>query len=338
VLLISLQIFSILSISIPAPNIFHNLFASAKEKQIRMADNLIQMHFDVITEKRLRGALILTSFIFFAEVMGGIISGSLALLSDAVHALSDVFALGLSWIALVVATKSSTASKTFGYHRVEIFAALINGVVLLGICMLIFYEAYHRVISPTHVKGFEMFAVAVIGLLVNIWVAYKLRGYSDLNVRSAFLHVVGDALSSVGVIVSALIIMFTAFYAVDAIASILVGAIIVVGSLRVVRESLRILVEASPPSIDLSEILNVIRKTEGIEGVHDLHVWSICSNVHAMSAHLVVGDVKVSQAELTSRKITQEMKEKFGIVHCTFQFEKEGCEIEKVLCELKHAK
>lgn len=282
------------------------------------------------SERDLRYALALTSSIFIIELFGGVISNSLALLSDAGHVFSDAFALALSWAALRLAARPPSAARTFGYHRTEVFAALINGVILFFIVLLIFREAYGRILSPPQVKTTQMLAVAIVGLLANLWVVLKLRGHAarDLNVKSAFLHAVGDAVSSVGVILGALLIMLTGYYFIDAAISVFIAVVILVGSLRLVRDSSHILLEGTPPHIDLNEVAKTISGIKGVVGVHDLHVWSICSHITAASAHVVVEECEISTVDAISRQIDEKIKS-MDITHTTLQFESEGkvCEV-----------
>jgi cobalt-zinc-cadmium efflux system protein len=273
------------------------------------------------TEKELKTVILLTSFILVAEIFGGIISNSLALLSDAAHVFSDLFALTLSWTALKIAERPPSTSRTFGYHRMEIFAALTNGILLVVISIFIFREAYERILSPPLVKGGQMLVIATIGLIVNLWVIFKLKGHiSDLNIKSAFLHALGDAMASIGVIVGAVIIMFTGYFRADPAISILIGLIILVGSGRLIRESSHILLEGTPRHIDVKKVSEAIATIDGVRGVHDLHIWSICSHINAASAHVLVEDVKVSEIGEISREIKERMAG-FDIGHTTIEFE-----------------
>lgn len=284
-------------------------------------------------EKELKIVIAFTCFILVVEVVGGIISNSLALLSDAAHVFSDIFALTLSFLALRLATRPPSTSRTFGYHRAEVFAALINGITLLFVSFFIFRKAYERVLVPPDIKTTEMLAVAVFGFLVNLLVALRLRGHvKDLNIKSAFIHVVGDALASLGVIVAAAVIIFTGNTVADPIISVFIGLIIVFGSLRVIRESTHILFEGTPRHIDPESVSRVILGIEGVKSVHDLHIWSICSHINAASAHILVDDVKMSHVNEISKTIKEKM-EAFDINHTTFQFE---CGEEGGPCDINH--
>jgi cobalt-zinc-cadmium efflux system protein len=277
-------------------------------------------------DKNLKIAIVLTTLIFFMEFAGGIISNSLALLSDSAHVFMDVVALFLAYGAIKISARPSNRNVTFGYHRFEIFAALINGLTIIGIAFFIFYEAYGRILSPPAVKGTEVFIIATIGLFVNTWVALKLHGHHDLNIRGAYLHVIGDALASVAVIAGALIIIFTGNNVVDPVLSILIGVMLLYGALRLVFGSARILLEFAPKHVDADTLSSVMMEIKGVKGVHDIHIWSICSNIHAMSAHVLVDRIHVAQTEALVSKISRIVKERFRILHTTLQFECAECE------------
>jgi len=238
----------------------------------------------------------------------------------------------LSWAALRLAARPPSAARTFGYHRTEVFAALINGVVLLFVVLLIFREAYGRILSPQQVKTTQMLGIAMVGLLANLWVVFRLREHArkDLNVKSALLHAAGDAVSSVGVILGAVLIMLTGYYFIDAAISIFIALVILVGSLRLVRDSLHILLEGTPMHINLDEVVKTISGVKGVIDVHDLHVWSICSHITAASAHVVVEKCEISEVDRISRQVNDRMKG-LDITHTTLQLESEG-----KVCEVKH--
>jgi cobalt-zinc-cadmium efflux system protein len=275
--------------------------------------------------KNLIIAIILTTFIFFLEFAGGIISNSLALLSDAAHVFMDVVALLLTYGAIKISSRPSNRNVTFGYHRFEIFAALINGLTIFGIAIFIFYEAYGRILNPPLVQGAEVLIIASVGLVVNLWVALKLRGHQDLNIKGAYLHVIGDALASIGVIAGALVIIFTGKTIVDPVLGILLGAMLLYGSARLIFGSARILLEFAPAHVDAEKLKEIIMQVEGIKGVHDIHIWSICSNIHAMSAHVLVDRIHVQQTEILITKISEIVKDRFRILHTTLQFECAEC-------------
>ena len=280
--------------------------------------------------KNLKIAIILSTFIFFMEFAGGIISNSLALLSDSAHVFMDVVALMLTYGALKISARPSNRNMTFGYHRFEIFAALVNGMTIIGIAIFIFYEAYQRIFDPPDVKGVEVLVIATIGLVVNAWVATKLHGHSDLNIKGAYLHVLGDALASLAVIAGAIIIIFTGYNRIDPILSILIGAFLLVGAFRLVFGSMHILLEFAPKHVNAEKLLDAMVEIEGVKGAHDIHIWSICSNIHAMSAHILVDRMHVQQTEGLVREISRMVKDRFRIMHTTLQFECAECVPEEI--------
>ncbi|MCG7847860.1 MAG: cation diffusion facilitator family transporter [ANME-2 cluster archaeon] len=278
-----------------------------------------------MTERNLKYAIYATFSIFILEVAGGLYTNSLALLSDAAHMFMDVFALVLTYAAIQIAKRPSNHNVTFGYHRLEIFSALINGVTLIIISVFIAREAYFRLLEPPEVRGMEMLIVAAIGLLVNLWVITRLHGHHDLNVRGAYLHALGDTLSSVAVIAGALIILFTGNSIADPVLSFVIVAVILFGSVRLITDSVHILMESAPKHIDINELVEAVNAIEDIEDIHDIHLWSVCSNVHALSAHVLVGDMQVSETADLIDAINKVLEEKFSITQTTFQFESIEC-------------
>ncbi len=273
-------------------------------------------------------AIILTAVMMVAETVGGIVSNSLALLGDAGHMFTDIFSLSLSLFAIRMARRPSTSTKTYGYHRMEIMAALANGILLIIISLVIFYEAYRRFVSPPEIKGSIMLVIATIGLLANIVGVLLIRGsYSEsLNMRSAFLHIVGDTLSSIGVIVGGLLIMLKHWYFVDPIISVLIGCIILMGATGLVFESSGILMEYVPRDIKLEEVTKTMLAVSGVIDVHDLHVWTITSGFHSMSSHVMIDDCKISESSGIIRELERMLREKHRIGHTTIQLECENCE------------
>ncbi|RKQ37336.1 cation diffusion facilitator family transporter [Oceanobacillus halophilus] len=255
------------------------------------------------------------------EVIGGLLTNSLALLSDAGHMLSDAAALGLSLFAFKIGEKKATQDKTFGYRRFEIVAAFINGITLIVISIIIFYEAYWRFLEPPSVNANMMF-IASIGLIVNIVVAFLLhRGDSkeNLNVRSALLHVMGDLLGSVGAITAGILIFLFGWNIADPIASVVVAFLIIISGIRVTKESLHILMEGKPQNVNINHISETIMNVNGVLNVHDLHVWSITSEFPTLSCHVVV------QESINRDNLLHEINEliyyHFNIAHCTIQME-----------------
>ncbi len=291
-------------------------------------------------QKKFKLALIITFFVFLVEVIGGIWSGSLALLSDAAHVMSDVLSLLISWLAIYLSTRPATSSRTFGYHRAEVFAAFINGISLIGISGWIFYKAYHRYISPEEIQVTGMFIVACFGLLANLFILWKLHGEShgNLNVRSAVLHVVGDTLSSVAVVIGGVFIYFTSWYPIDAILSFVIGGIILFGAVNVTREAVHILLENSPRDTDALTVAKYLSGLAPVKDVHDMHIWSLCSNYNALSAHVVIHENNPLPQDIILQQINSELQSRFNINHTTLQLEHIACTQEgNLLCNAKHS-
>ncbi len=276
--------------------------------------------------KNLRTAAFITAIIFLLEFWGGIISNSLALLSDSAHVLMDVVALALAYGAIRISARPSTRNVTFGYHRFEIFAAMVNGLTIIGISVFIFYEAYGRISNPPQVEGVWVLVIATVGLAANTWAALKLHGYHELNIKGAYLHVIGDALASIAVIAGAVVITLTGETIVDPVLSILIGIMLLYGAGKLVLGSTRILLEFAPKHADADTVAKAMMEIEGIKGAHDIHIWSICSNIHAMSAHLLVDRIHVQQTDILIREINKVLRERFRILHTTLQFECAECE------------
>ena len=291
-------------------------------------------------QKKFKIALLVTFCVFVGEVIGGLWSGSLALLSDAAHVMSDVLSLLISWLAIYLSTRPATSSRTFGYHRAEVFAAFINGVSLIVISGWIFYEAYQRYTSPAEIKVTAMFVVACLGFVANLFILWQLHGEShgNLNVRSAVLHVAGDTLSSVAVIVGGAIIFWTDWYPIDAILSFLIGAIILFGAINVTREAVHILLENSPRHTDAHTVAKHLCDLDVVKDVHDLHIWSLCSNYSALSAHVVIDENTTLAQDQILKQINAELQKRFGINHTTLQLELIGCtQAGNLLCNAKHS-
>jgi len=271
-----------------------------------------------------RTGLFLASVLCLTEAVGGYLTNSLALVSDAAHVLGDVGALGLTLFALWVGTRPASDSKTFGYHRAEILAALVNGVILWVVGILIVIEAWQRLQAPPAVAGPGMLAVAIIGLAVNAFVARRLREHQghSLNLRGAYLHVLSDLLGSIGAAVAGVVIVVSGWLPADALASLLIVALILFGSWTLVREAVDVLMEAVPAHIDVETLRLALERVPGTDEVHDLHVWSLTTGRYALSAHAVVngaaGDdaILAAMADLCARE--------FQIQHVTIQIEHES--------------
>lgn len=273
---------------------------------------------------RLRWALAITAVYFFAELIGGLMTNSLALLSDAGHMLSDIVALGLSLFAFQIAQRPATAKQTYGYHRLEILAALVNGLALWLIVGILFHAAYNRLFDPPEVQSGGMLIIATIGLGVNVAAAIILHGTHDesLNVRGALLHVLGDALGSVGAIVAASIIILTGWNEADPIISIFIGVLILFTSWSLIKESAGILMQSVPKEIDLQRVQETIEQVKGVVEVHDLHVWTVTSGVFTLTVHAVVDNGEDFHQVLNG--IESVLKDRFRIEHTTIQLETEN--------------
>lgn len=276
--------------------------------------------------QRLKWALAITLLYFFAELIAGFLTNSLALISDAGHMLSDIGAMGLSLFAFRMARRPATEQSTFGFHRFEILAALFNGLTLWLIVGVILTAAYQRLIEPPPVNSFGMMIAAVVGLFVNLTAAAILHGShrDNLNLRGAFLHVVSDALGSVGAIVAGTIMLTTSWYLADPLVSIFIGVLILFSSWSLVKESLSVLMQAVPKGIRLDEVRQTIESVEGVSKVHDLHVWAVTSDIYTLSAHAVVENGGDFHQVLND--IEDTLKARFNIEHTTIQLETESRE------------
>ncbi|MEK4577860.1 MULTISPECIES: cation diffusion facilitator family transporter [Bacillus] len=276
-------------------------------------------------KKALLIAFLLTTSFMIAEVIGGFVTNSLALLSDAGHMLSDAVSLALSLLAFKLGEKTATAAKTYGYKRVEMLAALCNGVVLIVISVYIFIEAIRRFKEPVEIASNGMLIIAVLGLLINIVSAWILMRGGDvkgnLNLRSAFLHVLGDLLGSVGAIIAALLIKFFGWTAADAVASILVSILVIISGWRVTRDTVHILMEGAPQHIDAEEVKNTLLNITIVKEVHDLHIWSVTSDFQVLTCHLII---EGNETQSVLKEATDVLKGKFHVEHVTIQVEIEG--------------
>jgi cobalt-zinc-cadmium efflux system protein len=286
-----------------------------------------ETHLDQSIAGRIKYAILLTGATLIAELAGGLWTNSLALLSDAAHVFLDLFALLLSLGAIKLASYPVSDTRTFGWHRMEVFASFINGSTVFLIAAVICYEAFGRMLSPQHVKSLPMMVIAAVGLAMNLFAAGALHGHShdDLNVRSAFLHMIGDAAASVGVIIGGIIMYFTSWYLLDALISVGIGFVIFWGSWRVVREALHILLEGVPKGVDVHQVTATIREVEGVEEVHHVNIWTICSHIIALSGHVVVPATFRGERGGLLRKIEEQLFERFHISHTTLQLEASRC-------------
>lgn len=298
-------------------------------------------HTHGANKKVLLLSFIIITVYMVVEAIGGFLTNSLALLSDAGHMLSDSISLGIAMLAFMFGEKAASYSKTYGYKRFEILAAVLNGTTLIGIALFIFYEAIERFTNPPEVATTGMLIISTIGLFVNILVAWIMMRGSDtkdnLNMRGAFLHVLSDMLGSVGAIVAALLIMFFGWGWADPLASVIVALLVVRSGYHVTKASIHVLMEGTPSNVDVQEIIQLIEQTEGIESIHDLHIWTITSGTNALSCHAVVNDqLKIAESEHILRKIEHNLQHK-GIKHVTIQLETAlHRHDESILCKLEN--
>lgn len=301
-----------------------------------------QHNHSVAGSKALKISLSIVLVVMVAEFAGGIISGSLALIGDAGHMLVDALALSLSLFAITIARRPASASRTYGYHRIEIMAALANGVILIVVAGYIFYEAYQRFTSPPEVQAPLMLIVAVIGLVANIvgLLLLSKSSHGSLNVKAAFWHIIGDTISSVGVIIAGIIILVAGWTIVDPIIAVIIGAIILWGAVRIVREAADILMESVPRHVDLDRVVSTIRQVDGVNDVGDIHAWTITSGIYALSAHLLIQDRMVSHAAEILDEVNHKLEHDFRIMHTTLQLECEKCDAcaDGTICSLSRTR
>lgn len=289
------------------------------------------------TTTRLAISLVLTFAFVIVEAIAGYRAGSLALLSDAGHNLTDVIALGLSWYALSVSLQPANATKTFGYHRVGILVAFLNATTLVFIAGGIFYEAYQLFLTPTVVDAKILIGVGGIAFVINAVTAWLIMQDSedDLNLRSTFVHLMGDVLSTLGAIVAGIIIFFTQLYWLDPLVSVLIGLLILYSAWGILRETVHILLESTPSDIDMSEVVRDLMSVAGVRGVHDLHIWSITQSLRVLSAHIVIEDKLISEGILIQKQLNHLIGEHYQIHHTTLQLECEHCKPDVLYCNLQ---
>src|SRR5262245_39935828 len=294
-------------------------------------------HGGAATGRRLGLSLALTLAFVAGEAAAGWYANSLALLADAGHNLADALALAFSWYAIRLARRPPDARRTFGSHRAGVLAALANAVSLVAIALLIFWEAAQRLRSPGEVAAGPMIGVALAGAALNGLISLWLRGEArhDLNIRSAYLHMVGDAVSALGVVVAGVVVALTGEAVVDPLVSLLIGVLILWSSWGVLAEAVNVLMEAAPPGLDMAGLEQAIRATPGVQGVHDLHVWTVASNLVACSCHVVVAEQSVRGGQQVLRAVVEVLRGQFGVAHTTVQVEVEGCDPDDMYCTLR---
>lgn len=309
-----------------------------KIRGIKMSHHHDHSHSHTGNKKALLISFIIITTYMFVEAIGGFLTNSLALLSDAGHMLSDSISLGIGLLAFTIGERVASYSKTYGYKRLEILAAFFNGLTLIIIALFIIYEAIGRFSNPPEIASSGMLVIGIIGLLVNILVAWIMMRQGDtrdnLNLHAAFLHVISDMLGSVGAIVAAVLIMLFDWGWADPVASVLVAVLVLNSGWRVTLDSIHILMEGAPKNIDIDEIVQTMNKIDGVKSIHDLHIWSITSGINALSCHAVVeGDISITECQKTLRTIEHELAHK-GIQHVTVQMENsDHPHGESIMCE-----
>ena len=299
-------------------------------------------HLETITRKtlsRLALALGITLAFVVVEAVAGVVANSLALLTDAAHNFTDVIALALSWYAMRMTSKPAHAGKTFGYHRVGILVALFNSTTLVLIALGIFYEAYHRLLAPPQVEANILTLVAAIAFVVNLVTALLVKRGSenDLNLRSAFVHLAGDAASTFAAILAGIGIMLTSWKWLDPLVSVFIALLILWNAWIIIREVIDILLESTPRDVDMDQIIRDLNQVAGVQGVHDLHVWSINQTLRALSAHIQTDDMTLSAGAAIQNAINKVLIDKHGIAHSILQLECIECESNLLYCDLQEA-
>lgn len=282
-------------------------------------------------KRRLFVAISITLGVMLLEIAGGIWAHSIALLSDAGHMFTHAFALGVSYFALLISSRPPSLEKTYGYYRIEVLVALLNGMFLMGITCFIFYESALRLLKPEAVSSREMFLIALVGLAANGASFLLLSGVSrnDINLKSAFMHVVYDTASSVVVMASALVIGLTGFMRLDPLVSAGIGVLILLWCIPLIRDSVNILLESTPRDVDISALRRAVLDLEEVKDIHDVHVWQITSDMYIMTAHIALEDAPLNRIQKILSRVNNLLKERYGIGHSTLQVEIED-ESEKV--------
>jgi len=294
----------------------------------------VHSHHDGGTGRILWWSLVATAVFVVVEFIAGIQAHSLALLSDAGHNFTDALALLLAWFGFYLQAKPANEVKTFGYHRAGVLTAFINALTLVVLAGWIFYESYQRLLRPLAVHETTMIAVAAAGLVLNGGIMWGLRvaRHHDINIRSAFVHMLGDLVGSIGIIIGAVVIRYTGWQQIDPLLSILIGVLIIWTAWDIIKESLNILLEGLPRGLELQSVDAAMRGVEGVLDVHDLHIWSLGSNTHALSCHVLIEDLPPSTSERTLRRINDVLCERFRIRHTTVQFEHVNCAVSESGC------
>lgn len=288
------------------------------------------------TTQRLSLSLVLTLVFVIIEAGAGIFANSLALLTDAAHNLTDVIALGLTWFAVRVTAQPANAQKTYGYHRAGILVALLNSTTLVLISLGIFYEAYRRFIDPPEVQSSILIGVGLLAVVINLVTAMLVQrgSQSDLNLRSAFVHLMGDVLSTVGAVIAGVIIYFTGANWLDPLVSVLIGFLILYNAWGILRDAVDILLEATPRDVNIKKMVDDIIQVEGVLGIHDIHVWSLTQSLRTMSAHILTDDLHISAGAQIQRQVSEMVRDRYNIAHATLQLECVDCFPDSLYCDL----
>jgi cobalt-zinc-cadmium efflux system protein len=288
------------------------------------------------TTQRLSLSLFLTLGFVIMEAGAGIFANSLALLTDAAHNLTDVIALGLTWFAVRVTAQPANAQKTYGYHRAGILVALLNSTTLVLISLGIFYEAYRRLIHPPEVESSILIGVGLVAVVINLVTALLVHRGSeqDLNLRSAFVHLMGDVLSTVGAVIAGVIIYFTNANWLDPLVSVLIGFLILYNAWGILRDAVDILLESTPRDVNIKSMVYDISQVEGVLGIHDIHVWSLTQSLRTMSAHILTNDLHISAGAQIQRQISELLQRRYNIAHATLQLECVDCFPDSLYCDL----
>lgn len=282
-------------------------------------------------QKSLTIALVVTGGFMFAEVIGGLLSNSLALLADAGHMITDAGSIGLALFATWIATRPASVRRTYGFHRVEVLAALINALSLWSISVWIFIESYRRFTSPPEVEGPVMFGIGLLGLLVNLAAAWALKGDAkeNLNIEGAFLHVIGDLIGSIGVLIAGLLVVAFDWRVADPIAGAIIGVLIVLSSSRLLLKVFNVLMQGAPPRLALENLCQRLEREDGVTGVHDIHVWSLTTGYDVFSAHITADVETVEHSNRLLQRLRDIAIKDFGVAHVTIQLEESGRECEE---------
>jgi cobalt-zinc-cadmium efflux system protein len=293
-------------------------------------------HSHTVTGNKMAWSVALTLGFVIGEAVAAYFAHSLALLSDAGHNLADAAALGVSWYAVWIARKPSHAQMTYGYHRVGILAALVNATSLVVIAIFILIEGIQHLLHPNIANGWLMMIVAGVAVAMNLTIGSLLHAHSghDLNVRSAYIHMIGDALSAGGVLVAGIVVALTQSRRADPIVSLLIAALILYSSWGILTESVKVLMEGTPSGLDMRQVEHSINNVQGVLGVHDLHVWTVGPGIIAASVHVMVAEQSIRQGQQILRMVVTELRTRHRINHATVQVEVEGHEVDELYCTL----